>query len=329
MFCTQCGTKIDEENVMFCTSCGAPLDDGKDVPETPTESLEPVVASGSVVTGPAVTEPMMGVASQQDGRVVPASTDGAVGQGVGPVDTALCTACGQPLEPGVAFCTSCGTPVNGIGFGAGGVSPDAAPLNHGAGSPNKKLVIGIVAALLVALVAAGVVLFVVFGQQATSDFSGDPVAATNQNASDTQSEDKGAAADSNKKDSEKDDSKKDDSKENDSKNKDDAEKKEDKAASAANEDFILPDSSTRYYSEAELSELSDRELYIARNEIYARYGRGFKNQDLVDYFSGKDWYSQQYTPEAFDAMASPLNDYERKNADAIRAIETSRNSPYL
>ena len=53
------------------------------------------------------------------------------------------------------------------------------------------------------------------------------------------------------------------------------------------------------------------------------------NRDLTDYFATRTWYQQLYTPEEFDAMASPLNDYERENALTLRSIEESRNSPYL
>lgn len=94
-------------------------------------------------------------------------------------------------------------------------------------------------------------------------------------------------------------------------------------------DYVLPDSSSRYYSRSELEKLSLWELYLARNEIFARYGRGFKNQDLVDYFATRHWYQQRYTPEQFDAMGTPLNDYEQKNTQLMLEIERDRNSPYL
>ena len=95
------------------------------------------------------------------------------------------------------------------------------------------------------------------------------------------------------------------------------------------QDYVLADSASRYYSGSELEELSLWELYLARNEIFARHGRGFKNQDLVDYFATRSWYRQLYTPEEFDALASPLNDCERKNVEAMHAVEEERNSPYL
>ncbi|MCQ2752259.1 MAG: YARHG domain-containing protein [Coriobacteriales bacterium] len=99
---------------------------------------------------------------------------------------------------------------------------------------------------------------------------------------------------------------------------------------AVNGDYILPDSNSRYYSESELSSMSLWDLYLARNEIYARHGRDFKNKDLQEYFKTKSWYSIKYTPEEFNAIEDTVfNDYEKKNALAMLEIEKSRNSPYL
>lgn len=92
--------------------------------------------------------------------------------------------------------------------------------------------------------------------------------------------------------------------------------------------YILPESDTRYYSESELNALTDYELYLARNEIYARHGREFKNQDLQNYFKNKDWYTGRYSPDSFDSIVT-LNDFEKKNADAMLAIEKRRGSSYL
>lgn len=101
------------------------------------------------------------------------------------------------------------------------------------------------------------------------------------------------------------------------------------APAAAQADQILPDSNARYYTRDELEALSDRELYLARNEIYARHGRGFKNQDLVDWFADKDWYEQLYIPEEYDALPDQRNEYEHANADLMMEIEQERDSQYL
>lgn len=95
------------------------------------------------------------------------------------------------------------------------------------------------------------------------------------------------------------------------------------------DDYILADSDSRYYTKAELRLLGAEGLYYARNEIYARHGRGFVNADLQTYFNQKSWYAFRYSPESFDAMPSPLNDYEKKNAELMLDIEKAQGSPYL
>ena len=62
---------------------------------------------------------------------------------------------------------------------------------------------------------------------------------------------------------------------------------------SSSQDYILPNSSAELISEQDLEGLSDWELYIARNEIYARHGRGFKNKDLQEYFGSKSWYVER------------------------------------
>jgi hypothetical protein len=82
-------------------------------------------------------------------------------------------------------------------------------------------------------------------------------------------------------------------------------------------------------SDSEIRALNDWQRYIARNEIYARLGRGFLRQDLRDYFSAKSWYTERYSPEDFDARGrAALNDYEYANALKIREIEEQLGSPY-
>lgn len=63
------------------------------------------------------------------------------------------------------------------------------------------------------------------------------------------------------------------------------------------DDFILPDATGHVYTKEELPELTQEELRIARNEIYARHGRTFKSDDLNQYFTGKSWYNGTIDPE--------------------------------
>lgn len=85
-----------------------------------------------------------------------------------------------------------------------------------------------------------------------------------------------------------------------------------------NQDYILPESNSRYYSETEIGSLSEHDLFIARNEIYARHGRMFDNEELKNYFATKSWYVPQYAAKEFDAFGdSRFNEYEIFNRNEI------------
>lgn len=92
-------------------------------------------------------------------------------------------------------------------------------------------------------------------------------------------------------------------------------------------DYMLPSSDCAYYSESDIKGLSDWELYLARNEIYARHGRGFSNDDLQRYFNSKSWYRRTCDPDKFDE--SVLNKYEKANAAMILAREKATGSQYI
>lgn len=97
----------------------------------------------------------------------------------------------------------------------------------------------------------------------------------------------------------------------------------------ASGDYILPDVQTRVYSTAELEQLSTDELWYARNEIFARHGRGFRNPELQSYFNSKPWYTRNpIDPDTFDSTVA-LSATEQQNADAIKAIEQARGSSNL
>ncbi len=86
-------------------------------------------------------------------------------------------------------------------------------------------------------------------------------------------------------------------------------------------EYIIPDSGIRMLSLSDLEPLSAEELRLARNEIYARHGRKFKDKALQDYFDGKSWYVGQIEPDDFtDDM---LSDIERENKNLIADYEKS------
>ena len=94
-----------------------------------------------------------------------------------------------------------------------------------------------------------------------------------------------------------------------------------------NDEYILPNSNVEYLTEADIAELTLQEINYAKNEIYARHGRRFDSQELMDYFTSKSWYEGLYDPDIFDANYSEdtLNDYEKKNAEFLRSVEYAMN----
>lgn len=92
--------------------------------------------------------------------------------------------------------------------------------------------------------------------------------------------------------------------------------------------YLVPASSTREVDASDLEGLSDWELCLARNEIYARHGRMFNNAEIQAYFDGQDWYEPVFAPADFDERAQ-LSDLELANIDTIYAYEQERGSQYV
>lgn len=83
-------------------------------------------------------------------------------------------------------------------------------------------------------------------------------------------------------------------------------------------DYILADSNSRYYSEEEISRLTDREVLFALNEIYARKGRIFTGEEFKRYFESKSWYNGTIPAEEFDANQNErFNEYEKANINLL------------
>ena len=84
-------------------------------------------------------------------------------------------------------------------------------------------------------------------------------------------------------------------------------------------EYLLPDSNTRYLTEADLSGLTHEELCFARNEIFARHGRIFQTPQIAAYFNSKSWYKG--TVSAANFSESVFNAYERANISLISEYE--------
>ena len=83
--------------------------------------------------------------------------------------------------------------------------------------------------------------------------------------------------------------------------------------------YILPDSDKEYLTRADLEGLTQEELRLARNELYARHGRKFDDEGLQAYFEGLDWYVPSIEPEDF--TEDMLSEVEVYNRDLITEYE--------
>ncbi|PKK40348.1 hypothetical protein ABB02_00333 [Clostridiaceae bacterium JG1575] len=91
---------------------------------------------------------------------------------------------------------------------------------------------------------------------------------------------------------------------------------------AAKRDFILPWSTERLALPLELAQLTNEELILARNEIFARHHRRFTDEELRRYFSSKSWYQGRIDAARFNEGV--LNSVEKENIKRILEEERRR-----
>lgn len=88
---------------------------------------------------------------------------------------------------------------------------------------------------------------------------------------------------------------------------------------AAYSGYILENSDSQYLTRADLEGLSADDCRLARNELYARHGRRFNDEDMQDYFDACSWYQGVIEPDDF--QESMLNEIEIANRDLIIIYE--------
>lgn len=81
--------------------------------------------------------------------------------------------------------------------------------------------------------------------------------------------------------------------------------------------YVIEDSDVRRISESELYGMTEHQVCIARNEIYARHGNIFSGQIYIDYFNHMPWYTEI-------SKNVSLTQIEKDNVATITAYEKSR-----
>lgn len=82
--------------------------------------------------------------------------------------------------------------------------------------------------------------------------------------------------------------------------------------------YVLTGSDSSYVTRSVLKDLSDAELTIALQEIYARHGYSFQDAELNAYFENRTWYTPSATPSA-------LNTYETANVILLEVYIDQKN----
>lgn len=80
--------------------------------------------------------------------------------------------------------------------------------------------------------------------------------------------------------------------------------------------------SNEYLTPDQLQNLTQTDLYIMRNEIFAKHGRKFVDPFLRGLFSYTSWYNPQYEPSEFSSNS--LNAIEKANVSTISEVEKQR-----
>lgn len=84
-------------------------------------------------------------------------------------------------------------------------------------------------------------------------------------------------------------------------------------------DYFIYNSGSMYFTEADIMGFTADDCRLARNGIYARMGRKFKDAGLTNYFSQYYWYNPTIEPDSFSD--SWLNSYQLANRDLIVSYE--------
>ena len=87
--------------------------------------------------------------------------------------------------------------------------------------------------------------------------------------------------------------------------------------------FVFPDSANKYLSEDEIRKVDVDKMNIGRNEIYARHGYIFTDEEMKQYFENQQWYRERVTADQF--KEDVFNSFEKKNIELIKKVEDEVN----
>lgn len=90
--------------------------------------------------------------------------------------------------------------------------------------------------------------------------------------------------------------------------------------------YQIPVSSIKSIEQSDLVNMTDNQLWIARNEIYARHGRVFENEYLQNYFNSCSWYTP--IEDKTEVAETELSEIEKHNLEQLVAATEAWNEKY-
>lgn len=91
-------------------------------------------------------------------------------------------------------------------------------------------------------------------------------------------------------------------------------------AGAVESGYLWPTDS-QYITNDDLDNFTRKEIMLMRNELYARYGCSFQDEEIRTYFLSQSWYEPNPDLLAIDFNREWFNDYETTNLDTILNYE--------
>lgn len=109
-------------------------------------------------------------------------------------------------------------------------------------------------------------------------------------------------------------------------------KKDKKAREENTGDYLCSYSSERILTEEDIEELEKEDygdlpedktlIRMIINEMYARYGFEFQNEQIRDYFNQRDWYKNMTERESdMNLIYKNMSDVEKANVEFLTALE--------
>jgi Sec-independent protein translocase protein TatA len=292
IFCDQCGREL-KKGVNFCPGCGAKVNIVEAEPAVPPVE-EPKPAAPEVPAEPEIEIEVPEITADEPEEIAPTVEEPK--PAVPPVEEPKPAAPEVPAEP------------------VAPVAPVAPPVTQ---PTAKKSNGGVIAAVIIIVVVVVIAVFLFLGRDKIQELMGIDTVKVVTNETNSDSDD----ADSDMEDNESQDASALDQSANAQSANVPSIVPEQPEVDSEEEDseYILENSDSIYLTKEDLEGLDAEQCRLARNEIYARHGRMFDDEELQAYFDSLSWY--EGTIPAADFNEGMLNDYEIANRDLIVEYE--------